>query len=50
MIRLSKIDKTFHIYCAYFEFFNIHRVQFRKKLVIPCSGAAVFAGMISGRY
>jgi len=44
------IDKTSHICSACLEFFNIIGHQFRKKLVVPCPGAVLFAGMTANRY
>jgi len=44
------IDKTTHICSACLEFFNIIGAQFKKKLVVPCPGAVLFAGMAPNRY
>lgn len=44
------IDKTTHICSACLEFFNIIGSQFKKKLVVPCPGAVLFAGMAPNRY
>jgi hypothetical protein len=44
------IAKTTHICSACLEFFNIIGSQFKKKLVIPCPGAVLFAGMAPNRY
>jgi hypothetical protein len=44
------IDKTSHICSACLEFFNIIGTQFRKKMVVPCPGAVLFAGMAANRY
>ena len=44
------IDKTTHICSACLEFFNIIGSQFRKKLVVPCPGGVLFAGMAPNRY
>jgi hypothetical protein len=44
------IDKTSHICSACLEFFNIIGTQFRKKMVVPCPGAVLYAGMITNRY
>ncbi len=44
------IAKTTHICSACLEFFNIIGSQFRKRLVIPCPGAVLFAGMAPNRY
>ena len=44
------IDKTSHICSACLEFFNIIGTRFRKKMVVPCPGAVLFAGMAANRY
>jgi len=44
------IDKTSHICSACLEFFNIIGPNFRKKYVVPCPGAVLYAGMITNRY
>jgi len=44
------IAKTSHVCSACLEFFNIIGAQFKKKLVIPCPGAVLFAGMAPNRY
>jgi hypothetical protein len=44
------IDKTSHICSACLEFFNIIGAAFRKKYVVPCPGAVLYAGMITNRY
>jgi hypothetical protein len=44
------IDKTSHICSACLEFFNIIGAQFKKKLVVPCPGAVLYAGLITNRY
>ena len=44
------IAKTNHICSACLEFFNIIGFQFREKLVVPCPGAVLFAGMAPNRY
>ena len=44
------IDKTSHICSACLEFFNIIGTPFRKKMVVPCPGAVLFAGMSANRY
>jgi hypothetical protein len=44
------IDKTSHICSACLEFFNIIGANFRKKYVVPCPGAVLFAGMATNRY
>lgn len=44
------IARTTHICSACLEFFNIIGSQFRKKLVVPCPGAVLFAGMAPNRY
>jgi len=44
------IAKTIHICSACLEFFNILGSSFKKKLVAPCPGAVLFAGMAPNRY
>jgi hypothetical protein len=44
------IAKTTHVCSACLEFFNIVGSQFNKKLVVPCPGAVLFAGMAPNRY
>jgi len=44
------IAKTTHICSACLEFYNIIGSQFQKKLVVPCPGAVLFAGMAPNRY
>ncbi len=44
------IDKTSHICSACLEFFNIIGANFRRKYVVPCPGAVLYAGMITNRY
>lgn len=44
------IAKTTHICSACLEFFNILGSRFRKKRVVPCPGAVLFAGMAPNRY
>jgi hypothetical protein len=44
------IDKTSHICSACLEFFNIIGTRFKKKMVVPCPGAVLFAGMAANRY
>lgn len=44
------IDRTSHICSACLEFFNIIGPGFKKKLVVPCPGAVLFAGMAPNRY
>jgi len=44
------IDKTSHICSACLEFFNIIGTPFRKKMVVRCPGAVLFAGMVANRY
>lgn len=44
------IAKTNHICSACLELFNIIGYQFREKLVVPCPGAVLFAGMAPNRY
>ncbi|MCF8144496.1 MAG: hypothetical protein K9N21_11315 [Deltaproteobacteria bacterium] len=44
------IAKTTHICSACLEFFNIIGSRFQKKLVVPCPGAVLFAGLAANRY
>lgn len=44
------IAKTSYICSACLEFFNIIGSRFTKKLVVPCPGAVLFAGMAPNRY
>ena len=44
------IAKTPYICSACLEFFNIIGSPFKKKLVVPCPGAVLFAGMAPNRY
>ena len=44
------IDKTSHICSACLEFYNIIGAEFTKKLVVPCPGAVLFAGLPVNRY
>lgn len=44
------LGKTTHICSACLEFFNIIGSQWKKKLVVPCPGAVLFAGMSANRY
>jgi hypothetical protein len=44
------IGKTSHICSACLEFFNIIGTRFKKKMVVPCPGAVLFAGMAANRY
>lgn len=44
------IAKTTHICSACLEFFNIIGSPFKKKLVVPCPGAVLFAGLAPNRY
>lgn len=44
------IDKTSYICSACLEFFNIIGADFKKKYVVPCPGAVLYAGMITNRY
>ncbi|MCX5873905.1 MAG: hypothetical protein NTY51_11840 [Deltaproteobacteria bacterium] len=44
------ICKTSHICSACMEWYNIVGCSFGKKLVVPCPGAVLFAGLITNRY
>jgi len=44
------IARTTHVCSACLEFFNILGSRFRKKRVVPCPGAVLFAGMAPNRY
>ncbi len=44
------LGKTTHICSACLEFFNIIGSQWKKKLVVPCPGAVLFAGLAPNRY
>lgn len=44
------ICKTSHVCSACMEWYNIIGGSFRKKLVVPCPGAVLFAGLITNRY
>lgn len=44
------ICKTSHVCSACMEWYNIVGGSFRKKLVVPCPGAVLFAGLITNRY
>jgi len=44
------IGKTSQICSACLEFFNVIGEKFHKKLVVPCPGAAIFAGLPVNRY
>ena len=44
------IDKTSHICSACLEFYNIIGSDSKKKMVVPCPGAALFAGLLVNRY
>lgn len=44
------IGKTNQVCSACLEMYNIIGAQFRDKLVVPCPGAALFAGMGVNRY
>jgi len=44
------LGKTVHICSACLEFFNIIGSEWKKKLVVPCPGAVLFAGMAPNRY
>ncbi len=44
------LGKTTHICSACLEFFNIIGSEWKKKLVVPCPGAVLFAGMAPNRY
>ena len=44
------ICKTSHVCSACMEWYNIIGGSFKKKLVVPCPGAVLFAGLITNRY
>lgn len=44
------IAKTSHICSACLELYNIIGSDFRKKMVVPCPGAVLFAGLPVNRY
>jgi hypothetical protein len=44
------LGKTTHLCSACLELFNIIGSEWKKKLVVPCPGAVLFAGMASNRY
>ena len=44
------ICKTSHVCSACMEWYNIIGRSFKKKLVVPCPGAVLFAGLITNRY
>ncbi len=44
------ICKTSHVCSACMEWYNIIGGSFRKKLVVPCPGAVLFAGLVTNRY
>jgi hypothetical protein len=44
------IGKTSHVCSACMEWYNIIGGSFRKKLVVPCPGAVLFAGLVTNRY
>jgi len=44
------ICKTSHVCSACMEWYNIVGGSFSKKLVVPCPGAVLFAGLITNRY
>ena len=44
------ICKTSHACSACMEWYNIIGGSFKKKLVVPCPGAVMFAGLITNRY
>ncbi len=44
------LGKTTHVCSACLEFFNIIGSQWKKKLVVPCPGAVLFAGLAPNRY
>ncbi len=44
------IDKTRHLCSACLEFYNIIGRRFEKKLVVPCPGAVMFAGLAANQY
>ncbi len=44
------LGKTTQICSACLEFYNIIGLPYRKKLVVPCPGAVIFAGMAPNHY
>jgi hypothetical protein len=44
------IGSTKQVCSACLEFFNIIGEEFKKKFVIPCPGAVLFAGMVVNQY
>ncbi|MGC8908810.1 MAG: hypothetical protein ACP5M0_15420, partial [Desulfomonilaceae bacterium] len=44
------ICKTSHVCSACLELYNIIGGAFCKKLVVPCPGAVLFAGLVTNRY
>ena len=44
------LGKTTQLCSACLELFNIIGSEWKKKLVVPCPGAVLFAGMASNRY
>ncbi len=44
------IAKTQYICSACLEFFNVIGGEFQKKLVVPCPGAVIFAGLSVNKY
>ena len=44
------ICKTSHVCSACMEWYNVIGRSFKKKLVVPCPGAVLFAGLITNRY
>jgi hypothetical protein len=44
------IAKTSYICSACLEFYNIIGSEFNKKMVVPCPGAVLFAGLTVNRY
>ena len=44
------LGRTSHVCSACLELFNIIGSEWKKKLVTPCPGAVLFAGMASNRY
>lgn len=44
------LGKTTHLCSACLELFNIIGSAWKKKLVVPCPGAVLFAGMAPNRY
>ncbi|MGC8659517.1 MAG: hypothetical protein ACP5U1_10630 [Desulfomonilaceae bacterium] len=44
------ICKTSHVCSACMEWYNIIGSSFKKKLVVPCPGSVLFAGLVTNRY